>query len=325
MAHLHFYFVTCFIIAFMTAPSAKKDSIFKIENAVLLEYLPSGSALAIVQEEILIAGDDSPFLFRLNTRFELLAKHLLLEKSSGTDRIPKAIKPDFESMAEEASLEGTVLFLFGSGSKTPERDQMLWFSLSDPERKQTYLLTSFYDRLANLQGGGRENLNLEGAFIYEKKLYLLNRSGNQLISVLLEEFKEYLQGQHPADELKLTATSYQLPGRTNVQAGFSGACTLPGSSKIIFTATMEDTDNWIDDGEILGSYMCILDLQQPTESQPLKVELLKTNENTPLQEKIESVAFKGYYENGDAKLLAIADNDDGRTRLFEVRLRKEFL
>lgn len=321
---MHLYFITCFIIAFMTGSSSKKKALFTIENTVLLEYLPSGSAMAVVQEELFIAGDDSPFLFRLNSRFELLTKLLLLDNFAGLDRIPKATKPDFESMAEEASAGGTVLYIFGSGSKTPERDQMLYVPLLEPGRQQAYPLTSLYNRLAALQGGGRENLNLEGAFIYEEKLYLLNRSGNQLVSVLLEEFKKYLQGIRSAEDLELSATTYQLPGRANVQAGFSGACTLPGSSKIIFTATMEDTDNWIDDGKILGSYMGILDLQQPTESQPLEVELLKTKENTPLPEKIESVSFHGFYENGDIKLLAVADNDDGSTRLFEVRLRKEF-
>lgn len=322
---MHFYFFICFIIAFMTGPTAKKNALFTIEKSVLLEYLPSGSAMAVVQEKIFIAGDDSPFLFRLNSRFELLTKHLLLENFAGPDRIPKASKPDFESMAEEASPGGTVLYIFGSGSKTPERDQMLYVPLLEPDRQQAYLLTSLYNRLAALQGGGRENLNLEGAFIYEEKLYLLNRAGNQLVSVFLKEFKEHLQGTRSADDLALTGTSYQLPGSSKVQAGFSGACTLPGTSKIIFTATMEDTDNWFDDGEILGSYMGLLDLQQQSEGELLEAELLKTNENTPLAEKIESVAFHGFYDNGDLKLLAVSDNDDGTTRLFEVRLRKEFL
>lgn len=308
----------------MAFSPGKETSVFHLENSLFLEYLPSGSAMAVVGDRVFIAGDDSPYLFALSAQFELQEKHLLLEKFTGKKRIPKAEKPDFESMAEEETTTGTLLYLFGSGSMSPERDLLLTFPVASPEQLKEDSLTPLYNRLASQNGGGRESLNLEGALIKGPNLYLLNRAGNQLIKLNLAEFKEFLMGHRTADKLHLRISSFQLPGKKGLQAGFSGACFLPGTSLLLFSATLEDTQNWIDDGEIVGSYLGMLDLNKAAKGEVLQLEFLRNREGKPFRDKLESISFSGYYKNGDVKLLAIADNDDGSTRLFEFRLRKPF-
>ena len=319
------YFLLLSLLSFMPVSTIQNKGAFRLESTHLLDYLPSGSAMAVLPGAVFIAGDDSPYLFELDPHYELRTKHLLLEKFAAEERITKAHKPDFESMAEEEVAEGSILYLFGSGSKSPERDQLLLFSVAAPEQLQEFSLTPFYSQLAQLNGGSREWLNLEGAFINGEKLYLLNRAGNQLITLSLREFKEHLAGKRSSAELHKDLISLQLPAQGKIQVGFSGACTIPGTSKVIFTATLEDTDNWIDDGEILGSYMGILDLEQLPNEKPQFVERIKKTKEKPFTDKLESVAFNGFYKNGDVKLVAVADNDDGTTLLFEFRLLKEFL
>jgi hypothetical protein len=318
------FYLLLSIIPFMATSLFNKPEAFTLEKSQLLDYLPSGSAMAIIKDSIYIAGDDSPYLFELNQQWELCKKYLLLNRFSAHQRIPKPIKPDFESLASEETTEGNKLYLFGSGSKSPERDLMVQVSLPQPALISEFSMQAFYARIVEYNGGKIESLNLEGAFISDNKLYLLNRAGNQLITIALDEFKEYLAGRRFIHELRLSFVSFKLPARGSVQAGFSGACTIPGTSRLVFTATLEDTDNWIDDGEILGSYLGIIDLKSPDKGEPEYVEFITVKEE-PFSDKLESVAFNGAYANGDIKLLAIADNDDGSTRIFAFRLRKEFL
>jgi hypothetical protein len=317
------FYLLLLTIPFMTVSLSNNSGAFILEKSQLLDYLPSGSAMTIINDTIYIAGDDSPHLFELNPLWEFREKYLLLNHFSAYQRIPKPIKPDFESLASEETTEGNKLYLFGSGSKSPERDLVVQVSLPQPALILEFSMQSFYARIVEHNGGAAESLNLEGAFISDHKIYFLNRAGNQLISVALNEFKEYLAGRMLADELSLSFVSFRLPARGNVQAGFSGACPIPGTSKLIFTATLENTDNWIDDGEILGSYLGILDLKSPDKGEPEYIEFITAKEE-PFADKLESVAFNGTYVNGDGKLLAIADNDDGSTRLFEFRLRKDY-
>lgn len=319
MTHLYTHFFVCLMFSL----PANSLPAFKINRIFTLEYLPSGSGLAIISGSVFIIGDDSPFLFELDKDLELHKKHLIKEEYAYEEKIPKLHKPDFESIAEEPSADGPVLYLFGSGSKSPERDELIVFQPNFTGKAKKYSLTPFYDILATFNGGERESLNLEGAFISGKNLFLLNRAGNQLLIVALIEFKEFLEGSRTSGEMDIAHYAFRLPVKANVQAGFSGACTIPGTTKVVFTASLEDTGNWIDDGEILGSYLGILDTTKLADGQPLFIEPLKNQKGTPLQDKLEGVAFNGFDEEGNVKLLIVADNDDGKTRVFACSLRKD--
>ena len=321
---IHLYTLSFFIYLMFSVPTNPLPA-FKINRVFTLDFLPSGSGLAIISGSVFIIGDDSPFLFELDEDLQLHKKHLIKEEYASEERIPKLHKPDFESIAEESSADGAVLYLFGSGSKSPERDELIVYKPSFPGQAKKYSLTPFYDVLATFNRGERESLNLEGAFISGETLFLLNRAGNQLITVSHSEFKEFLEGSRAAGEMDTAHYAFRLPGRANVQAGFSGACTIPGTTKVVFTASLEDTGNWIDDGEILGSYLGILDTTKLADGQPLFIDLLENQKGIPLQDKLEGVAFNGFDEEGNIKLLIVADNDDGKTRVFACSLRKEFI
>lgn len=315
------------LILFITS-NRNMDNLVTIESSLHLPNVSSGSGMAIVEDKIFIVGDDSPYLYELNREFMLSNKHLLVEDLPTEGRIPKAVKPDFECMAEEKTDHGTSLWMFGSGSKSPERDLLVIYDPGAPESLAQYTLTDFYERIIALGNIQREQLNLEAAVILDHNLYLFNRGHNQIVIIRLAQFKSYLNSNGSSSalskmEIEIREMELSLAG--NTQSRFSGACHLPGTSMILFSATLEDTDNWIDDGEILGSMLGTIDTQHPDTSLRQTMAFINDPGGAKALEKIESISFKGYDGQGNLRLLAVADNDDGSSKLFTLRVDKKFM
>lgn len=314
-------------LLFLTASCQQMNKLITIENQIYLPEVSSGSGLAIVDDKIYIVGDDSPFLYELNMEWAVIHKHLLLEGLPVTERIPKAIKPDFECMAEEKTAQGTRMWMFGSGSKSPERDLLVIYDPAEPGGLRHYSLTALYDKLMAFWGIGQDQLNLEAAVILDQKLYLFNRGSNQLAILPLAPLKSYLAAPsgRALDHLEIETLYLELAKAGELQSRFSGACTLPGTSLILFSATLEDTENWIDDGEIRGSMLGFFDTQQPELFSSQKMAFVTTADGAPALEKIESIGFLEQEAEGHVRLLAVSDNDDGSSALFSLLLNRNFL
>lgn len=291
-----------------------------VEKTLSLDLLPSGSGLAVVDQNIYICGDDSPYLFQLSADYQISEKHLLLKAFVGTNRIAKKNKPDFESMTVTEWQGQPSLLIFGSGSKSPERDWLVITPLQDPGKPQFYSLTNFYNAIAAAEGNGREALNIEGAVQVGQQLWLLNRGNNTIITISWNKFSDYLQEEVASGEPPFLLHHLILPEIDGKQARFSGACEIPGTKKILFTATVEDTDNWIDDGEILGSYIGMLDENSLQHETVQHSWLFADKEGNALKVKLESIDVLKL-ENKGLKALAIADNDAGSTELMELQLK----
>jgi hypothetical protein len=305
--------------------SSKKRSIFlpamqvNIQKVVNLNDVPSGSGISVAGDFIFIIGDDSPFIFGLDRDYRIVKKHLLLPEYAHLEKIPKAEKADFECMAEEITDGDPHLYIFGSGSKPNDRDTLIIFKITDSTFEK-YSLTSFYNLIvAFLPSQNREDLNLEAAEIIDGRLLLFNRGTNSLFIIKMADFKRYLNQELPVEDLIFTIFTFDLPSYENVQAGFSGACSMPGSSAIIFTATMEKTTNWFDDGEIIGSFVGTIDLQNLDEKKVENVILLE-KKNIPVKDKIEGISFKEHINENEMLFLAVSDNDEGSTKLFELKI-----
>ena len=88
-------------------------------------------------------------------------------------------------------------------------------------------------------------------------------------------------------------------------------------SKIIFTASVENTDNAYDDGEILGSFIGIIDLSN-NEISSLFDFCMVPQDKSKL--KIESVAIDDENSIGNTTLILIADDDQGSSTLIKSNL-----
>ena len=304
-----------------------KENPVSTEGIIALDTLPSVSGLAVTDDAAYIVGDDSPWLFKYTRDLRPLDKFLLVKGFVLEGRIPKALKPDFECMAQIQERGITNLLIFGSGSKTPERDLLIKVNVQEPQNPQILLLTPFYDHIVSLSGGTRADLNMEAALVSGKELYLFNRADNRIYVtdwyVLLAALNP-LSTEEAVPLPDIRQYKIDLPELEGVKAGFSGACSLPGHNRILFTATIEDTENWIADGEVLGSYLGVLDLSSPEQGKLVNIALVPGKDGRPLKDKLESVDIMITSENGDMKLLAVADNDDGTSLLLELRVKASF-
>ena len=301
-----------------------------VEKVITLSNLPSGSGLAVDKAGIFVVGDDAPYLFRLNEAYSITHKYLLLEQYAQQERIPKQQKPDFESMAQVYWGGQPSLLILGSGSKSPERDSLLIVPLAQMEQPQRFSVTALYDLICQEENISREELNIEGAVLTQDDLLLFNRGRNSIISLnwmaVGEYLLQYTDSTKPQQQLPLNGEQFnmriypiQLPEIGENTARFSGACTIPGTTKVLFTASVEDTPNWIDDGEILGSFIGLLDEGELTQQLPPHTWLIKNRDGETLKEKLESIDVLKMTDDG-LEALAVTDNDDGTSKLLVLQL-----
>ncbi|TVP49599.1 MAG: hypothetical protein EA341_09145 [Mongoliibacter sp.] len=151
--------------------------------------------------------------------------------------------------------------------------------------------------------------------IYSCFLIHFNRKKNVIFQFDYKKFLQYIKGELAFPEPK--CYSFTLPEINGIEAGFSGASVLPKASKIIFTASVEDTDNAYDDGEILGSMIGTIDLLDAGISDTFEYCLIPHGEE---KLKIESVTVDSEDSNEGANLILISDDDKGNSTLVKCKL-----
>lgn len=294
---------------------AARDMKLTLTNTIPLTGIPSASGIEFYGNNYYIVGDNSPWLYSLDKTFSNTKKFRIHDYVSNvSDTIPKSIKPDFEAATIVNSDTGSFLLIFGSGAKSPYRDLLVKVDLNNPSKYESFSLNAFY---LKLKACGIPELNIEGAVYFDDQLFLLNRADNSIISVSYIEFETLLKVHNP--EINVVIHKFDLPVYQNVQAGFSGASLIPGTSKIIYTASFEATDNWIDDGKILGSIVGIIDLNDLEETNGTSGIFLTADEKI-IPVKLESVTVR-MASKGKAHLVFISDQDDGSSELFEAELK----
>lgn len=281
-----------------------------VSNNMKIEGIPSGSGIAKSGDIYYVVGDDSPFLFSLNRAFKVISKTPLIESVPFSDgRIIKSKKPDFEAMEMIGENE---LVVFGSGSKSPERDVFIRILLKDEMTIEEYDISEFYNNLRNLPILRGSELNIEAAAYRNNQIYLFNRRKNLIISFEYQDLLSYIKGStaFPNPEI----SEFFLPKINGVEAGFSGATVLKDEPKIIFTASVEDTDNAYDDGEILGSFIGMIDISNNSVAATFNYCAIP---NTEEKLKVESVTVEEEISSGKTKVLLVTDDDKGNSRIIE--------
>jgi hypothetical protein len=166
---------------------------------------------------------------------------------------------------------------------------------------------------------GAGKLNIEGLAANHEQIVFVQRgniSGNNvLISYPAGELYMYLTQQSDLLPIPLIQ-SFRLPTLSDLQSGFSGITFIPGSSRLLFTASVENTANEIDDGEILGSYIGLIDLHDPAAMRSTLIDF----EGTPYLGKVESIAVQGIEATGIIQAVAVTDSDRGGSELLFVQI-----
>ncbi len=282
-----------------------------------LKGIPSASGIELYANKRYIIGDDSAWLFILDRDLNVLEKVALLKNEKLSDEpIEKKHKPDFEAMTFAKINGEDMLFIFGSGSKSKKRDKLI---VVFPERQHNvkrFSLEDLYKTLRENEIGENHKLNIEAAAASNSTLYLFHRgniSGKNLVfSFPLNDFADYVLTESDCIPA-YTVSSCILPSINGIASGFSGASLLD-EKHILFSASVEDTENEIDDGMVLGSFIGILN----PETNELSCELLKEG-TEPLSIKIESVCILQTLDKLHT-LYAVSDSDGGASELLEIEL-----
>ncbi|TPE43872.1 DUF6929 family protein [Pontibacter mangrovi] len=298
-------------------------------HKLFYDALPSASGLEHAEGAFYVVGDDSPFLYELNGKYEQVRRHALFDTTGVVQgRIPKDVKPDLESMAAFTYGRDQMLLLLGSGA-SQARTKGYLVNLSEKMQVQELDLKRFYTflkQVLKLESEGQ--LNLEGLAMDKVYTYMLQRplggGTNTLLRFNSDDFKDFILvgGEMPA----VAVYHFSLPQLGGLAAGFSGAYALNG--RLFFTASVEEAPNAIEDGEVHGSYIGVIDLRAlpyaTDAAQPLQVPVVQLNdvEGAPYVGKVESlVVLKA--EGQTYQVVVVSDDDRGHSELLEVELSAE--
>jgi hypothetical protein len=299
-----------------------------VRSEAVLPHLPSASGVEIIGPTAYVVSDDAPLLYLLDAAtLAPMGEVQLFETSEfGTGRIPKAAKPDLESMAAVVDPAGAAgLLLCGSGSR-PNREIGYFVGLpatvasvtAAPRFVQRLNLSALYAELrARLPAG--TILNIEATATTATELLFLQRtvgSGPALLFVLpLEATLAHLfEARWPAP-VPARVLSFALPTLASHTAGFSGATHVAG--RLLVTASVEATVDAVADGAVLGSFVGVIDVAAQTAT---FAQLVWADGRAYLG-KVEGLAVRRTRGSAWVELLLVTDDDQGGSTALVAELQ----
>lgn len=278
-----------------------------------LECVPSASGIVKFKERYYVIGDDSPYLFHIDKNFKLISKAQIysIEKLQG-NTIPKIDKPDFEAMEMVSETE---ILIFGSGSKSPERDVCILVEIGMQTFYTKYDISLFYQHLRNLEIMKGFELDIEALAFDGNLVYLFNRGRNLIFSFSYKKFIDFCKTGTNFPVPK--STLYALPKINGLEAGFSGATIFEDKSYLIFTAAVENAPNAYDDGEILGSFIGVIPLENGMISDHFLIKQIP-NPGFPL--KVEGITIDRIISNTQTDFILVTDNDGKSSEILTLRM-----
>mgnify|MGYP000210730550 CR=1 FL=1 len=230
----------------------------------------------------------------------------------------KAAKPDFEALLHlpgSARYPGGALAVLGSGSR-PTRQRAALAALDAVGRLQgpprVFDLAPLYEPMRTALA----DLNIEGAFVSDDRLCLLQRghaaSGfNACIVLRWPEAQAWFEsaGYGPAP-VPISITPFELGAIDGVPLSFTDGAAMP-DGRWLFSAAAENTADSYQDGACAGSAVGIVEADGT----------IRTVQTLSLRCKVEGIAVK---VAGDRlELLMVTDADDRQqpARLLSASLR----
>lgn len=287
-----------------------------VEKVFVTDVVPSGSGLAYFNDSIIIVGDDAEFIGRISSDIQYTKSGLYLNASQ--NRIEKSLKHDLESATLATISQEKYLLAFGSGGISPFRDTLFAVNMQHANKSFKCSLLPVYNAIRNTAGLNEQELNIEGAAIAGENLLLFNRGKNNGIIISLKEFIQFIQSKNSTVLPDIKVVKLSLPVINNFPVGISGACAL-NDHELLFTASLEETKDFISDGTIKGSYIGLLRINKNSEIELVSLSPLKDASGNVIPDKLESIEVmkaKGRKVNA----VAVADNDDGNSKIYYLNI-----
>jgi hypothetical protein len=269
--------------------------------------IPALSGIEFDRNKWCFIDDTTGRLYMLNGKVDLFHPTHNRYRFQCTEVLKQSKKVDLEALTIFVWNGKTGVLALSSGTKWPNRNKGLLCKDIETEKTISIDLTAFYLQLMSAAKLKPEQLNIEGAAIHEKYLYLLNRGKNKLIRVSLAAFFGHLNGD--PNDISFKVYNIDLPRIEGTEAGLSGAWIDSKNDCLYFTASVENTSEWTKDGNIMGSFVGCLYLQKlHNHMEPLCLPLKKNNQLIPV--KLESII--GEKIEDKAKYFLVVSDGDGK-------------
>jgi len=300
---------------------AKKQVHLTHPVSIHINELSSASGISIYNNSIYVVGDDSPWLYELDQNLNIIHK----TKVSGIDtlfegRTPKYLKADFEGAEIISNGNDSEIVIVSSGSSINTRDTAYIVNISGSEKSFSKNLRPLYEKIKLISNLPTENeINIEGIAFSDEHAYIVHRgnvSENLLIEINRQEFLDFIKEVRPIPDFNIY--KYYLPMYNGISSGFSGICLNPDKSGLIFTASMEDTNDEINDGKILGSFVGIIPFSGMADGE-LSASLLLVN-SIPWQKKLEGISVLNIDDIGRMHVITACDNDNGTSDIITFNI-----
>ena len=286
-----------------------------IKKSVLNDF-QSGSSLDFYDNKIFVVGDDTKDLLIINSDFEELNRVRLFE--SPDRRIAKDLKADLETSTIINHNGTPSILMLGSGARDNKSFGYI-VPFGTLKVTEPFKYDVFINRLKDEHG--IEKVNIEGSASMEDDFILSNRGNkNNPDNFLIITENNFWENQ---STVKISLSRLLLP---NKDAGVSEIYYETDSDTLFFTASVEQTTNNYDDGEIGDSFIGYISsfsnkLNENTITPDLFLNLTEIDSSFDKQ-KIEGICIEN--KSGEYYTInLVSDNDNDESTIFKIELKKQ--
>jgi len=322
MKHLILSSFATFLLLLFSCDSTNETQLqLNILEHVYYDNLSSTSGVSVIDNIILMVGDDIPWLVQLNNQLEIINQISI----SGIDsiiggRMPYQLKPDYECMESFTDEDTDYTIVLSSGSKSPSRDTAVLISHTGSHKLTKQNIRPLFELIKTRAEMGSEEINIEGLAVTDESVYFFHRgnvSGNFIAELNREDFLHYIVTGH-FHQQEINIYNFDLPTFNEVKSGFSGACHLPEKESFLFTASLEDTKSVTSDGKVSGSYIGIIPIKTIDKGK-YSSTMLKDDVKI-LPKKLEGISILSSKGN-ETSIVTVCDNDDGSSDIFIINIK----
>ena len=281
---------------------------FKLINSFQL-VVPAVSGMEFYNGNLVMISDSANEISICNQQGELI--RILHSKDLKINELPKKDKADFEASTLINHKNSTFLLVLGSGSTVKNRNLAKLFGL-DSDTTIQFDLFPFYDAIRTKYSIEIKDWNIEALACYQGRLFFFNRGTNSIFEVNQTDFFNFLKQK----STNFTSKNYQLKMDQlyGYELGISGV-NVDESGTFYCTASAENTSDWYNDGEIIGSVITSFNIHELKDEMELNFEPFKINGKlAPM--KLEAIC----QTNDRNRFFVASDNDGEKSMLYEIEL-----
>lgn len=331
MRHIYYVMVLFFVLVLNSCSEDTGINETKIDYSInIIEKLdlaiPSGSGITGYQGGFLTVGDDTPWLYYLDSA-GTLTDSLRLSYVEGYVpgiRMESSFKPDFECITR---LNDEIVLIMGSGSYNSGRDTAYLVNGAEHRilaKKSLAPLFASFAELAEIDDVHK--INIEGIAVAEHDIYFFNRGDLSGKSVIFKsDLYEFITYFTSGDSIGVSATYSITPYNEEYGESTYSACIyVPQRNIFVFTSTLEegsrmDSTGTIIDGDIKGSFLGRIRMDELTDSITMAHPITEEGVLAPV--KIEGIWMYKAVSDSIFQFIGVSDPDDGTTETYIIEVK----